>query len=353
MKKFLKGFAWLLAAIIILAIAYLGYVFLSFNRIADNQSLEIENNASGALQQNAEYTALSWNVGFGAYSDDYSFFMDGGAHARAFSKEAVVENISTMTARIQEIDPDLALLQEVDFDSDKSWHVDQRALFEASFSDQSAAFAVNYDSAYLFYPFHQPIGQSRSGILTLARAEIESAQRRSLPIETGVAKFLDLDRCYSVSRIPVENGKMLYLYNLHLSAYTTDGNIATEQLQMLLDDMNTTYIEGNYALAAGDFNKDLLGDSSSIFGVSAEGYTWAQPFPSTIVPEGLVLYAPEGSPSCRNADRPYIPGETFVLTVDGFLASKNIDVVSAQVLDEAFACSDHNPVILKFQLLDA
>ena len=47
-------------------------------------------------------------------------------------------------------------------------------------------------------------------------------------------KLVDLDRCYSVSRVPLENGRELVLYNFHLSAYTSDGTIAEEQLEMLL-----------------------------------------------------------------------------------------------------------------------
>ena len=66
--------------------------------------------------------------------------------------------------------------------------------------------------------------------MTLSRHPISSAVRRSLPIETGIMKLVDLDRCYSVSRVPMENGRELVLYNLHLSAYTSDGTIATEQL---------------------------------------------------------------------------------------------------------------------------
>ena len=86
--------------------------------------------------------------------------------------------------------------------------------------------------------------------------------RRSLPIETGIMKLVDLDRCYSVSRVPMENGRELVLYNLHLSAYTSDGTIATEQLQMLCADMLAEYENGNYCVAGGDFNKDLLGNSA-------------------------------------------------------------------------------------------
>ena len=85
-------------------------------------------------------------------------------------------------------------------------------------------FAQNYDSPYLFYPLIQPHGANQSGIVTLSRHPIASAARRELPVESGFMKLLDLDRCYSVSRIPTA----LVLYNLHLSAYTSDGAIATE-----------------------------------------------------------------------------------------------------------------------------
>ncbi|MCI2055792.1 MAG: hypothetical protein LKJ86_01460 [Oscillibacter sp.] len=36
--------------------------------------------------------------------------------------------------------------------------------------------------------------------------------------------------------------------NVRLSAYTTDGTIATEQLQMLLDDMAGKYAGGDYVV---------------------------------------------------------------------------------------------------------
>ena len=64
-------------------------------------------------------------------------------------------------------------------------------------------------------------------------------------MESGLTKPLDLDRCYSVSRVPVEGGKELCLYDLHLSAYSSDGTIADEQLQLLLADMQAEYDKGN------------------------------------------------------------------------------------------------------------
>ena len=222
-------------------------------------------------------------------------------------------------------------------------------------SEFNEVFAQNYDSPYLFYPLINPHGANQSGIVTLSRHPISSAVRRSLPIETSVMKLVDLDRCYSVSRIPMENGRELVLYNLHLSAYTSDGTIATEQLQMLCADMLAEYENGNYCVAGGDFNKDLLGNSPEIFGVAAgENDTWAQPIPDeTFDGFAVRLVAPLDEqnpvPSCRNADGPYHEGQ-YVLTVDGFLVSANVTVEQSNVIDTGFESSDHNPVQMTFRL---
>ena len=244
-------------------------------------------------------------------------------------------------------------------DGPRSHHIDELALvreaWEAKYPDLFFTFAQNYDSPYLFWPLLEPHGANRAGQAVLSRHCIDSALRRQLPIEEGVMKLVDCDRCYSVQRIPLVFGeeKELVLYNLHLSAYTSDGIIAEEQMKMLFDDMLAEYERGNYAIAGGDFNKDLLGNSDEIFGVSGPEYTWAQPIPAQLVPEGLSIAAPfDGEapvPSCRNADRPYGP-DNYVGTVDGFVVSANVEVVVARVWDTGFRWSDHNPVYMDFVL---
>ena len=219
----------------------------------------------------------------------------------------------------------------------------------------SYTFAQNYDSPFLMYPITKPHGASESGLLTFSSFDIASAERRELPIETGLMKFLDLDRCYSKNRIKTEDGKEFVLYNFHLSAYTSDGKIANEQLKLMLSDMTEEYSRGNYCIAGGDFNKDILGDSSVYFGKSDKEYTWAQPIPDGFLEAYpyISLKAPldEKSPvpTCRNADGPYHEGQ-YVLTIDGFLVSENVTVKSVEVIDTEFAYSDHNPVKLVFSL---
>lgn len=345
------------AMLILILLVYAGYVFLSYYRLEDNLDLEVTP-ASAPLgiyaTEGVTYRVVSYNIGFGAYSSDYSFFMDGGTESRARSAESVLENVEGAIQAVTSLSPDYVLLQEVDVDGTRSHHIDESGLArDAMGGTYDSTFAQNYDSPYLFWPLLEPHGANRSGQLTFSRYPIASASRRSLPIETGIMKLVDLDRCYSVQRIRLSSGKELVLYNFHLSAYTSDGTIAEKQMEMLFADMLSEYQSGNYAVAGGDFNKDLLGDSSAVFGVSKEDYTWAQPIPEALIPNGLHVVAPLDTenpvPSCRNADRPYGPDD-FVLVVDGFVVSDNVTVVDSAALDTGFRWSDHNPVYLDFIL---
>ena len=355
MKKVLKVALCVLLALVVLAGGYFAYVMISYHRIGD-QELTVRSDTDEKIAAETDYTLVSWNIGFGAYEPDYGFFMDKGTQSWAWSEDRLRANIAGIADTLKEYDADLLLLEEVDTNSTRTYHVNELELLQNALTQYpTSAFAQNYDSPFLFYPITQPHGRSRSGIWTASKFAATSASRVSLPVETGLTKLLDLDRCYSVTRLPVENGKELCLYTFHLSAYTSDGKIATEQLELLLNDMQAEYEKGNYAIAGGDFNKDLPeGGSEQYFGVSTEGHNWAQPIRRELF-EGrpLTLCAPidETAPvaSCRYADGPIRDGQLRVI-VDGFIVSDNVTVSDARVLDDGFAHSDHNPVRLSFKL---
>ena len=354
MKRWIKILLCIVLALVVLVGAYVAYVFIDYHRIGDTDLTPEGDASKSALTTGETYTVVSYNIGFGAYEDDYGFFMDGGTESWAWSEERLTANVDAIAAFLAQRQADLCLVQEVDIDSTRSYHVDERQPLYQALPSMSHVFAQNYDSPFLLYPLTQPHGASRSGLLTFSSAAITSAKRVELPVENSVMKLLDLDRCYSVSRIPMEGGKELVLYNLHLSAYTSDGTIATEQLKLLLADMQAEYEAGNWCVAGGDFNKDLLGDSAQYFGEADQEYSWAQPIPEgTFDGYDISLVAPlderDPVPSCRNADSAYHQGQ-YVLTVDGFMVSANVTVESAGVIDTGFRWSDHNPVTMTFTL---
>lgn len=94
MKKALKIAGCVLLALVILVLGYVAYVFLDYHRIEDNLTLTAQGSAASSAQTGVPYTVVSYNIGFGAYEDDYSFFMDGGTESWAWSKERLDENLS-------------------------------------------------------------------------------------------------------------------------------------------------------------------------------------------------------------------------------------------------------------------
>ena len=359
MKKALKIILCVILAVVILALAYVAYVFLSFHRLGSGP-IEVagEPQVSAGVPAGALLRISSWNIGFGAYEDDYGFFMDGGTESWAWSKERLNANLADICRKLAQQDSDFYLIQEVDFNATRSYHVDERVPLAGALGGERAwTFAQNYDSPFLMYPLTQPHGASRAGLMTFSAFPIARAERVELPIETGFTKFLDLDRCYSKQYVPIDGGASLVLYNFHLSAYTSDGAIANEQLLLLLEDMQAEYDAGNACVAGGDFNKDILGDSSVYFGASDIEYTWAQPIPEgTLDGFNVSLTAPLDEanpvPSCRNADGPYHEGQ-YVLTIDGFLVTDNVTVERSEVIDTGFRNSDHNPVRMEFRVPDS
>ena len=259
-KRILIALGAFLGIIVLVVGGYVIYVVASYSRIEDNLALTPENSSGGAVRTGEEYTVVTQNLGFGAYTADFTFFMDGGKDSRAKSAESVRDCMAKAYDEIKGYSPDFVFLQEVDTDSTRSHHVNERAAFDEKFADYSKVFAVNYHSAYLMYPLHEPHGKSNSGILTFSKNGFSSALRRSLPIADDMKKLLDLDRCYSVSRIPTENGKEFLLYNVHTSAYGGSDEIRAAQMTMLFSDMQAEYANGNYCVAGGDFNHDFRKD---------------------------------------------------------------------------------------------
>ena len=206
LKKIFKIVLILLLAVILVVGGYFAYVFIAYHRIGDQTLTPTETDAA-PINVGQTYTILSYNIGFGAYEADYGFFMDGGKESRAWSEERLKANLTKIRSFVESRNADLAIIQEVDIGSTRSYKLDERTYF--AFDGKASVFAQNFDSPYLFYPVLCPHGIARSGILTLSSFPIASSQRVELPVETGVMKILDLDRCYTKSRIPASDGKEL------------------------------------------------------------------------------------------------------------------------------------------------
>ncbi len=357
---------------------YVSYVFLSYKRIG-NISLEVTSNSNKeTVKKNEELSLTTFNIGFGAYSSNYTFFMDTGydkdgnvtkgTYSRGISKEDVLNNIDGSIEAMKSLDSDFYFVQEVDVDSTRAYHINQQQMIESSFEGYDSTFAIDYDSAYLFYPITSPHGKSKAGMSTLSSYAIKDSQRKEYTISTSFSKFFDLDRCFSVNRIEVEDGKQLVLINSHMSAYDEGGTIRNTQIHELYSFMKEEADKGNYVLTAGDFNHDMITGNPDYPQYDRTNYAYKDQIDqlkpdwlsyifeedgTSPFDDGFKVYAADNLPSCRDCDVVYTPGSTFVSTLDGFIASMNIEVkkvYTTKLGENGFAYSDHQPSTLEFIL---
>lgn len=69
----------LLALLVLVVLGYVVYVAAEYDRIEDNLQLTVDEGAAEAeAQTGREYGIVTYNIGFGAYSPDFSFFLDSG-----------------------------------------------------------------------------------------------------------------------------------------------------------------------------------------------------------------------------------------------------------------------------------
>ncbi len=362
-RRVLIAFGVVFAVIVLVVGGYTAYLSITYNRIPDGESVDVANNVDGAtIAAGKDYTVLTYNIGFGAYTPDYTFFMDEGImkdgtktvgkHSVASSKESVQACTDGAIDVIAHANPDFVLLQEIDVDSTRSYGVNQRDAICSAFGDKGAAFATNFHSAFLAYPFLEPHGIVNAGLLSLSGTHVDSAVRRTYPIdEEFPTKFFDLDRCFLVERLPVDNGKELVLVNSHMSAYDEGGIIREAQMELLMGVLQQEYAEGDYVIAGGDWNHALCG-TESLYKSMQDTPPWLATFDEGLLPKGFSVVRPTNLPevaTCRGADIAYEPGVNYQVTIDGFIVSDNVKA-SATNIDTGYAYSDHNPVELTFSL---
>jgi endonuclease/exonuclease/phosphatase family metal-dependent hydrolase len=365
-NKGLKALLIILVILISIIAGYVLYVVLQYSRIDDNKKLDISNNETATIQyleEGKEYTALTYNIGFGAYSPSYSFFMDTGVmndgtpvrgkYGRAYNANEVIKNTEGAIEEIKRLNPTFTLLQEVDTNSTRSYDVNQVDLICDAFSEKAYNFAVNFHSSYLMLPLNDTHGIANAGVLTLSDVKMDSAIRKSYPVSDAFPdKYLDLDRCFSVTYIKVDNNKTLSLINSHMSAYDKGGLVRVKQLALLNSYVKEEYEKGNYVIVGGDFNHALGTDVANAFESQMKFPSWVKILDNKDLDNSISIVKADNRfdvSTCRSSDLPWVRGVNFTTVVDGFLISKNIEA-SALNIENNYAYSDHQPVLLSFIL---
>lgn len=342
---------------IVCVIAGLGILLILFLMITEYrpdeaEHLEMDNAQESCIQTGTDIQLMTWNIGYAGLGKDADFFMDGGKQIRAESKERVSDNLSNIIKDIKEQEADIYLIQEIDKPSYRTFKTDEYNEMQTALKGYSSCYATTFKCAFVPYPL-PPIGQVDSGIATFSRHKITDNTRFRLPTSfKWPVKMANLKRCLLESRFTVEGtNRELVIFNLHLEAFDSgEGKIA--QTNYLKERMETERQKGNYVIAGGDFNQIFSNIDENAYPVTQPD-NWQ---PGRIDIEEFngqyAFFMDTSAPTCRSTAEPYnADNKDFqYFMLDGFVVSNNITVSSVQTRDNGFIYSDHNPVVLQFQL---
>ena len=362
MKRVFKVVGIILGVLVIVAAAYFVFLAVDEYRPKETEQLKISGEGTRTVQTGTTIRLLSWNLGYGALGDNADFFMDGGSMIYTADKKRVIENLDFDLEVIEEAQPDIICVQEIDVNSSRSYHTDEIKYLQQNSTlpalSAQSVYASNYDVSYIPIPI-PPLGKMYSGINVFSDYEIKEAQRLSLPCPFNwPLRIINLKRCLEVTRFPVEGSdKEFVIINLHLEAYDNgEGKIA--QTEMLKEVLDAEVSKGNYVMAVGDFNQVFSGTDTSAFpNIETEKDIWVPGFiEESEFGEEFSFYQDERTASGRSLDRALTeaesraPGDFQYYIIDGAIVSENIEVEDFFAEEKGYYSTDHNPIIMDFKL---
>lgn len=301
--------------------------------------------APAVLRPGDTFTLLSWNLQFAA-SRKHHFFYDGG-DAVHVPLEDVLETTAAIRDALVAVDPDVALLQEVDREADRTGHVDQLHHYMGGGRWCCRTSTPYHRSRYVPHPKGAHMGRVDLNLAVLSRFALEGAERIQLPRlkEPWLRQVFNLKRALLHARIPVEGAAPLRVGNTHLSAFSHGDGTLSEQVAVLDRWMRA----GDRFVLAGDFNLLPPGDDAGRLGEDGALYADARNPMEALLPGWPEAFGPG---LLEDAARTYLPygAERPDRKIDYVFHGAPVEVVEARVLREYDALSDHLPVWVKLRI---
>lgn len=317
-------------------------------------------NAPENIIQDSIVSLVIWNVGFGGLGKESDFFYDDGRFLTAgdkmihTDKKYVEKNINGATQFLKNTKADFFLLQEVDYESDRSYNINQYEAYQESLPNYAAYFAPNYQVGRVPVPvlhFWEVYGQTHSGLASFSKYQPTEATRFQLPGSFDwPTNIFQLDRCLLVQRFKVNNDKELIVVNIHNSAYDKGGLMKKQQMDFLKNMLVQEYEKGNYVIAGGDWNQCPPNFKFDSFKPATDGYSQINIDADFYPNDWQWVYDPR-VPTNRKANNAYDTEKTFVTLIDFFLISPNLKAITAKGINQGFDFSDHQPVYMEVELL--
>jgi len=346
----------IIGLILLIPLSYvIGCIFYAKLTYFDPPMVEIlYSNAVAPKHSQKEFSVISWNIGYCGLGEKSDFFYDGGKMMRPSEEEMHIYFDGIMN-ELKNDSSDFQLVQEVDSHSKRSYYLDQVSFIraQAHATNSFSNFALNYNVNYIPKPWTNPMGKVNSGLLSLAKFEPYKVERHQLPGQFDFLKQLFfLRRCLLVQYFHLDNGKDLVIINVHNSAYDDSGKLKKEEMNYLKKFLEKLVDNGNYVVCGGDWNQCPPGFSYDKLAKGKKGDYFQTNVEADFIKGGQWIFD-ETTASNRKNSTAYFSDKTFTTVIDFFWISNNIKALECKGIDNQFKYSDHQPVKMKFKLIDS
>ncbi len=312
------------------------------------------------LEPGQSLDVMSWNVQYMAgkgYVFWYDLLDESGPDERP-SPEDIAQTLDEVIRVIEDVDPDVVVLQEVDEGADRTDGQDQLALLLDELGDTWTCHASAFYWKAWFVPHPRIMGSVGMKLSTISKYAITDATRYQLaqmPNDVLTRQF-DIRRAILETRLPVAGGGELAVLNTHLDAFAQGSDTMQRQVartRELLDDLTD---EGVPWVLGGDFNLLPPGRQYDDLGPAQQAYY--EPDSELSVLTDVYPSVPslaEANGEDREQWFTHFPNDPAVdgpdRTIDYLFHAPELEVGDHTVRrDDTLEISDHLPVVATFTL---
>lgn len=328
MHRLLKLF---LKAILTILILFLGFYFWasSPNYDKEDYSKILEFNHTDNKSNDSIFSIVTYNIG-------YLSGMTNNLPVKK-NKSFFDDNLNLVLTQFKKINPDIVAFQEIDFDSKRSYDINQQNEI-AKLGYNHIAQNVNWDKKYLpfpEFPISMHYGRILSGQSILSKYKIIEQERIELVRNPNNPFYYDafyLDRLAQIVKMEIpgdENqNRTLIVINVHTEAFDQETRIKQiEKIIELYNQFNKEYA----TVLLGDFNSDISYENS--------GIKLIMNLPNT----GCAAFNKNQIQNTFDSKKPFERLDYIFYNTDF------IEMINAKVLTELEQASDHLPVLMNFK----
>jgi endonuclease/exonuclease/phosphatase family metal-dependent hydrolase len=320
-------------------------------------------------QPDSTIRIMTWNIRFAIGRGPW--FGDACGYKVTYSQDEIIKNLTAIADRINSVQPDILLLQEVDINSTRSAYVDQlRWLLDHTYFNY-AVYGSQWKAQFI--P-SDGLGRMDEANVILSRWPISEAKRLQLDLrqdQGGLTRYFYERCCMVEAKISIPGFEDFYAVNIHASAFATD-DTKHQHIVDFKEELDKITSTNDWFVAGGDLNTLPPGSDSADYCYEdlCTGESFHQPGDDPQHKEGS-NYTPEshwldglysnyksavGLEEYRQNQTAFYthttrPEHTWDRTLDYLFTSYRWRNGSTVVHQDFFFDSDHAPVSAEFVLI--